>query len=113
MKKELPGLFANKINKKLENNERVVITKPDEELVRKGEDTTNKKEIKMEKNINQKIQDIFSSPKYVYKADVSITTKDKKITKKIVGKNNNNLITIENELIPISDIVDIEFQNKS
>lgn len=112
MKKELPGLFANKINKKLENNERVAVTKP-EEMVRKSEESISKDAPILQKDIQQKIQDIFVSPKYVYKANVVITTKDKKVVKKIIGKNNQHLITIENELIPISDIVDIEFENKS
>lgn len=108
MKKELPGIFTNKINKKMDNNDRVVVTKQNDELLEK-----NKKNSIFEKNINQKIQDIFNSPKYVYKAEVLITMKDKIVTKKIVGKNNNNLITIENELISISDIIDIEFKDKS
>lgn len=104
MEKKLPTVFANKIDKKLENNTTVSVTR--EDTVRE------EKEPKMVygKNINQKIQDIFSSTKYVYKADVIITLKDKKITKKVVGKNANYLITIDNELIPISDIVDIEYQ---
>ena len=104
MEKKLPTVFANKIDKKLENNTTVSVTR--EDTVRE------EKEPKMVygKNINQKIQDIFSSTKYVYKADVIITLKDKKITKKVVGKNANYLITIDNVLIPISDIVDIEYQ---
>lgn len=104
MEKKLPTVFANKIDKKLENNTTVSVTR--EDTVRE------EKEPKMVygKNINQKIQDIFSSTKYVYKADVIITLKDKKITKKVVGENANYLITIDNELIPISDIVDIEYQ---
>ena len=109
MKKELPGLFANKIDKPLYNNKKVAVSK--------HEDREDKIEVKspivFEKNINQKIKEIFDSPKYVYKVDVLITMKDKKITKKIVGKNRNNLITIDNELISINDILDIEFANKS
>ena len=53
---------------------------------------------------------MFSSPRYVYKIDAEITLKDKKVTKKIIGKNNNNLITIDNELIPIQDIIDISYK---
>ena len=60
-------------------------------------------------NINQKINNIFNSNKYVYKADVVITTKDGKVVKKIIGQNKTHLITIENELIPISNILDIDF----
>ena len=64
--------------------------------------------IKTPKNINQKINEIFSSSRYIYKADVEITLKSGKVVKRIVGKNSVHLITYDNELIPISDIVDIK-----
>ena len=32
-----------------------------------------------------------------------------KIVRKVIGQNQNQLITFENELIPISDILDINF----
>ena len=35
--------------------------------------------------------------------------KDKTIVRKVIGQNQNQLITFENELIPISDILDINF----
>lgn len=104
MKKELPGLFANKINKPLNNNEKVAVTKNEErEMVEEH------KSISSEKNVLEKIKEIFDSPRYVYKADVKIILKDKTITKKIVGKTQTHLLTLENELIPIQDIVDIKF----
>jgi len=106
MNKKLPSIFANKIDKKIENNNRVSVTKNDN----REEVLVETKEVKNDfKSINQKINEIFSSPKYVYKASVTITLKDKVITKKIIGKNNKNIITMDNELIPIEDILDIEF----
>ena len=107
MKKDLPGLFANKINKSLSNNEKVSVTKNEE-----TEDRSIQEPRKIEKDINEKIREMFSSPRYVYKVDAEITLKDKIVTKKIIGKNNNNLITIDNELIPIQDIIDISLINK-
>ena len=35
--------------------------------------------------------------------------KDGKVSKKIIGRNKNELITMDNELIKISDIIDIGF----
>lgn len=107
MKKDLPGLFANKINKSLSNNEKVSVTKNDD-----IEEISIEKPKKFEKDINEKIKEIFASPRYVYKVDTEITLKDKKVIKRIIGKNNNNLITIDNELIPIQDIVDISLLDK-
>ncbi len=109
MDKKLPGIYANKIDKKLNNNECVYYSDS-----KKGDNVVNKSKEKniinkSTLNINQKINNIFNSNKYVYKADVLITTKDGKITKKIIGQNKTHLITMENELIPISDILDIDF----
>lgn len=40
---------------------------------------------------------------------MEIKLKDRTVKKRVVGKNGNYLITIENELIPIQDIIDIDF----
>ena len=60
------------------------------------------------KTIYQKINDIFSSPNYIYKANVEITLKDRTINKRIIGRNKDYLITMDNELIKIIDIIDIK-----
>ena len=39
---------------------------------------------------------------------MKLTLKDEVVTKRIVGRNATHLITIDNELIPLTDIVDIE-----
>jgi len=103
MNKKLPGVFQNKINKKINNNESVFYG-------RKSEIEMDRKDRVIGKNINQKISDIFNSIKYVYKIDVLITTKDGKEVKTLIGKNYNSLITIDNEIIPISNIIDIEIK---
>jgi len=114
MNKKLPSVFANKIVKNINNNERVYYSKSEEN--NKIED---EKEVKNDKyrlgsnlNINQKINKIFSSARYVYKADVHILLKSGEVDERIIGRNSTNLITINNKLIPISDIVDIYFKEK-
>lgn len=101
MNKKIPSVFANKIKGNVGNNEKVFYSALSSEEV-------ENKEIKTPKNINQKINEIFSSSRYIYKADVEITLKSGKVVKRIVGKNSVHLITYDNELIPISDIVDIK-----
>lgn len=102
MDKKLPKIFANEVNE-AGNNEKVYYSSSSSE-----HRNVDKHE---EKNINQKINEIFSSNNYIYKADVEIKLKDKDINKRIVGRNSTHLITIDNELIPISDIIDIERTN--
>lgn len=114
MEKKLPKVFANKIEKELNNNEKVYyergISKVDNKEKTPEIDTTKKVKIPEELTINQKINKIFGSSRYVYKADVEIKLKDgNTVDKKIIGRNKNELITMDNELIKISLIDDIKF----
>ena len=89
---ELPKVFHN-VNKKFNNNKNVFYSKNDSADI---------------KTVYQKINDIFSSPNYIYKANVEISLKDKTIVKRIIGRNKDYLITMDNDLIKISDILDIK-----
>ena len=116
MNKKLPGVFANKIDKELHNNDCVYYSSKESIFDDRSVKEMDKKDIKpmntnLGLNINQKINKIFNSSKYVYKANVRITTKDGEYIKKIIGQNKTHLITMDNELIPISDIIDIDFSN--
>ena len=56
------------------------------------------------------IKDVFSSPNFVYKANVSIKLTDGTTQEKtIIGRTNNSLITIDDELIDVSKISQIDF----
>lgn len=102
MKKELPKMYTNKINKTINSIQKVYssINKPT------IEEPVNAKRFSTV-SINKKIEDIFNSYDYVYKADVTIVTDIDTIKKRIVARDNNNLITIDNEYIPIATIRDI------
>lgn len=98
--KELPKIHQENINKEFNNNNKFYY----------GNGSEERKENK--KSINQKINEIFSSPKYIYKANVKIKLKDKEIDKRIIGRNKEYIITMDNDLIPIKDILDIKSFNK-
>jgi len=99
MKKDLPKVYG--LNVDHDTNSRMAYTKSDEEIIKKEE-----KEI-FKKPINQKIKDLFNSTNYIYKIDAVIELKDKTITKRLIGRTSDYLITIDNEQIPISEILDI------
>lgn len=93
--KDLPNVYANKINKKIANSQEYTTVKNDEER----HFTKNE--------IEKKINNIFKANEYIYKIKVNIET-DKGIEEKIlVGKTQNQLITMNNELIDISTIKNI------
>lgn len=101
MKRELPKMYQNKISKNINSIQKVYssIDKNSTERI------TNNKYPNIP--ITKKIDNIFSAYDYVYKADVIIITENDKLKKRIVARDNNNLITIDNEYIPISIIRDI------
>ena len=57
--------------------------------------------------IRKKINDLFNSSTFIYRTKVNIVIDNQIITRKVVGVYNNNLVTIDNEHIPISMIRDI------
>lgn len=100
--KELPKMYQNKINKKIDSIQKVYST-----MDKKSDININNDIRYSSVSIDQKIDNIFNSPDYVYKADVTIVTDKDTIRKRIVARNKNNIITINNEYIPISIIRDI------
>lgn len=95
MKNNFPKVYANKIDKKIDNSQ---------EFTTVNERTT-KDLTKAE--LDKKINNIFKSDKYIYKIKVQIETDKGLIEKTLVGKNNIGLITLENEIINYSTIKDI------
>ncbi len=95
MNKNLPKVYANPINKTFSNNKEVFLS------------TTEVRNVKMD-NIPGKINEIFASPHHVYKSKVEIRMGNDVINTVIVGKTNNELLTLNGEKIKIKDIDYIE-----
>ena len=103
MAKEIPKMYQNNTKKKFNNTQKVYSTLYEES----SKPSSKRKESKNNYTIEQKIYNIFKSPNYVYKIDVIIEMEGEKIEKRIIGKNRNSLITIDNEYISIDKIKDI------
>jgi len=109
--KELPKMYRNKIDKEITNNEKIFSTMfnniTNRETFEKKESRTIKNNTRNTQTVEQKIAGIFNSPNYIYKIDVVIVTDKESSQKKVVGKTKTNLITMDNEYIPINTIRDI------
>ena len=121
MNKKLPKIFHNDISKSLNNNENVYYSANSKNDNNNSNNNNNndddntffnneRKNMTIKKGIKQKINEIFASSSYVYKANVVIKTKDTTINRRIIGRNNKYLITMDNEKIPIESIVDINIK---
>lgn len=93
--KDLPKVFANKIDKEIKNTQELYY----------GDSRSCKKRDPL--GVSRKINDIFKSNNHVYKSRVKIIYDDKEEYKTIVGKTGSYLITIDGEKINISNILDI------
>jgi hypothetical protein len=99
MQRELPKVYAQKVDH--DTNRSVAYTKSEEKK------EIRKTDFKIEKSVEEKIREIFNNVNYVYKIEVVIETNEGKVTKYLVGRNKENIITMDNEQIPIKDIKDI------
>ena len=89
MEKELPKIYQGSTNKKFMNNKDFYY----------GEYRNKTEEIK--------IDDLFKINE-IYRTNVRLYTKEKTMNKTIIGRTQKNLITLDNEIIPILDILKIE-----
>lgn len=108
MSEKLPKVFANEIDHNITNNRNFFKSNDSviNDNIQEKEDRKINQNIGL--NINTKIKKLFASSIHKYTIDAKITTKEGTFVKKVVGANNTNLITLDNELIPISNIIDIE-----
>ena len=102
--KKLKKVFKNEINKTINNNKTVCYLKNEkvEEVI---EDSTV--------DVQSILDSIFSGIGYSYNIPVIIKTSSKTYDTSLITKSSLNVITLDNEVIPISDIISIEIKNNS
>ena len=112
-----PKVFANPIEKRLYNNQEVFdsetnIESNNVDSLRNTNDQNNYLYIEEDDyrnlSIVDKIEKLLNRNGYIFNVDVVIKTKDKVYKTKIAGRVNNHLITLDNNIINISDIIDLE-----
>ena len=97
MNKDLPNVFPGEIGEDVQNTQEVFYQKNETREVK--EDNLS---------ITAKINRIFNSPNYIYKQDVLLKTSNGEVRKTIIGRTPTTLLTMENEVINISDLIDIK-----
>lgn len=100
----LPKVFRNNNTGVVKNNIEQYYSKEDNLKTNLELSNDNMKPIIIKKKIN----DIFNSGTFIYKVNVIITTVDGDKECTLIAKNNDSLLTLNNEKILISDILDIK-----
>lgn len=93
-----PKMYRGEVNKEFNNNRSVYASYSD-----KG---TNSFVYDINE-VRKKINDLFNSNTFIYRTKVNIVVDNKILTKKVIGVYNDNLVTLDNEYIPINMIKDI------
>ena len=91
-----PKMYQGKVNKSFNNNKKVYFSYND-----------NDNYISSNNDIRKKIKDIVNGADFIYRTKVNIIMGGKTYIKKIIGIKDNNLITLDNEYIPIDKIDNI------
>lgn len=99
LESKLPKVYANPIKVKLKNTQETYYSNLSLENVLTSSE------------LNKKINQIFKAPNHVYKSDVLITYGGVTYLKTIVGKDNQHLFTLDGELIPLSQITNLQKKN--
>ena len=95
--KELPKVYANPIEKNIDNNTSYCYGKLEEDRHNRDE-----------RKVQEKLDKIFKRENTLYSIDCIITYENSEEKTTIIGKTSNNLVTRSQRLIPIKDIYDIE-----
>ena len=99
---EKPKMYQNKIDKVFHNNKLIYMSSTPKPI--------NHTKVN---DIRNKIDHILNDNSFIYRAKVKLVINGETLSKKIIGVNNNNLVTIDNEYIPIDSIDDIYKENKA
>lgn len=112
-----PKVFANPIDKKINNNQKFcetdnMINEFGELLNERSSDNYLYEEENDYHNLTvlEKIDKLLNRNGYIFNVDVEIVTKDKKYQTKIAGKVNNHIITLDNNIININDIIELKIK---
>ena len=109
--KKKPKVFANEINKNIRNNKVIYdSSKNDNVILEKLELIKQKKESVNNSNKTlDKIKDLLDREGYIFNVDVLIKTNNKEYQTHIASVINNHIITLDNDIINIDDVIDIKY----
>lgn len=112
MSKELPSVFKNPSNKKIENNKRVFYSKYEsignvEERVIGDVTSSNTINLDNATTYMDALDNLFKNNQFVFNVPVEIITKEVTLNTKIVSKVGDHLLTNNGKVIKLEDILSI------
>lgn len=106
-----PKVFENQIDKTIRNNKMVFDSTKEETKIEMIDDKTKdlRDEDYSHTSVIDKIRELLNRNGYIFNVLVTITTRDKEFKTHIASVVNNHIITLDNNIINIDDVVDIKY----
>ena len=98
--KKLPKIYQNEISKSIKNNKTIFRFK--------NEDVRSTKPVNKNDTIEDVLDEIFNGIGYAINIPVKIKTKDKTYETTLVARTKKSIVTIDNDVIAVDDILLLE-----
>lgn len=111
--KKLPKIYQNELNRNICNNKKVFDSLKEDELVIGTEEelkTTDERYKTM--TVDEKIKELINQKSYIFNIPITLVFETYEEKCQIAGVVNNNIITMDNKIIKISDLKDIKILKK-
>lgn len=112
MKKELPQIFKKDVSSSHDNNKKVYYTGLQDDKKREYRNIDTPISQDSLNSVETEIRKLFKSSRYVFNIHVMIETDTKTYDTKVAGKLNDNLITVDGDIIPIKTIRNIIIKDR-
>ena len=113
--KKLPKIYQNELDRKVCNNKKIFNGLKDD--IKKDEEI-GKEELKInderykDMTVGEKIKELINQKSYIFNIPVSLVFENREEKCQIAGVVNNNIITMDNKIVKISDLKDIKILKK-
>lgn len=117
--KKLPNINKFEINKKIKNNkvvfdslkENIEVSKNELKKIDEKECKRTKKDLR-NLSVSEKLKELINKNSYIFNMKVNLVFSTHQEVCQIAGIVNNHIITMDNRIIKIADILDIEILEK-
>lgn len=113
MNNDLPSVFKNPCNKRIENNKKVFYSRYESIGNVEDRSITSNNEINLDNATSYRdaLDNLFKNNQFVFNVPVEIITREVTLNTKIVSKVGDHLLTNSGKTIKLDDILSIKIQN--
>ncbi len=111
MKKELPSIFKNSPNKRIENNKNVFYSKYESNLQTNTYNRVENNTYDDNTSFRGAVNNMLKNKEYVFNVPVEVKTRNEVFNTRLVGKVGERLLTSDGRTINLDDVVEIKVKS--